>query len=90
MRDTVDGINEKAWERTMSREHKVYVLMWTEPGDDKSPREQAVFITATTRAAAIEQAKKVRADVYAIPSGQIWDCPKIRATFTPIYVSAKE
>lgn len=68
---------------------KVYVLMWTEPGADKSPHERALFATTTGKATAIAQAKQLRADVYEVPYG-MWDCLTIRATFTPIYVSAKE
>lgn len=70
---------------------KVYVLMWTEPGDDKSPRERAMFATCKRRDIAITRAKELRADVYAIPyPGSGWDCPTIRAVFEPIYTSAKE
>lgn len=72
----------------MSR--KTYVLMWTEPGEDKSPQERALFATTTRKDVAITKAKELRADVYAIPyPGSGWDCPTIRATFDPIYRSGQ-
>lgn len=82
MRDTVDGINEKAWEAAMTREpkeRKVYVLMFEENG-------KQMFATATIKRRALEHAKRLHATVYAIPyPGGGWDCPTIRATFDPIF-----
>lgn len=82
MRDTVDGINEKAWEKAMTKEPKerrVYVLMFTVDGVPH-------FMTARVKRHAIKRARFLHATVYAIPyPGSGWDCPTIRATFDPIF-----
>jgi hypothetical protein len=71
---------------TAGASRKVYVLMWTEPGNG-SARSRAMFATGTRKRPALKRAKALSATVYAIPyPGTGWDCPTIRATFDPIYV----
>lgn len=95
MKDTIDGINEPAWDRAMRgpRERKVYVLMWNDDphvsgnlAEGLCVRQRAMFATCTIKQDAIRQARKLKAKVYAIPyPGQGWDCPTIRAVFPILF-----
>jgi len=71
----------------MSRQ--VYVLMWEAPAAEATEgdtRSRALFATTTRKRIAIRHARRLQADVYAIPyPGQGWDCPTIRATFDLLF-----
>lgn len=66
-------------------ERKVYVLMWHEEKRMLDPRAGDMFATATVKRKALKHAKRLHAEVYAIPyPGSGWDCPTIRAVFPRI------
>jgi hypothetical protein len=66
-------------------ERKVYVLMWHKERRMLDPRAGAMFATSTIKRSALRHARRLGAEVYAIPyPGQGWDCPTIRAIFAPI------
>ena len=65
-----------------------YVLMWNEDRRMLDPRAGAMFATATVKRRAFVHARRIarvhgNVDVYRV-DGWGWDCPTIRAVFSPV------